>query len=272
MEVWWETKEDCLWLVYYFIFVSPLHSFLIAYLERQGKQVTPSKAIIFIASLTLMSSFLPLLVRKKLQESNPYRILGISRYGNKYTWAQQYAHLKQYFTSGQMTQEVWSVFDNAYDIIYDDSTRRAMDVWGPNFKELMRVDMPYNLGLFYLLWFVGIYTCTVGRKYASARDFSIAGLLAVLVFEMCVRFVGYNPLFFFMPQTTPFEMIMLLHSLFPAWLFGYGSFKRIFFLDMVQHKNDCLQYAFQNNLKTLQELEKMKLDIIKLKETKEQED
>ncbi|EQC38560.1 hypothetical protein SDRG_04265 [Saprolegnia diclina VS20] len=269
MEVWWETKEDCLWLVYYLVFIAPLHALLIGYLERQGKQVTPSKAIIWIASLALMSTFLPLLVRKKLSESSPYRLLSVSRYGPKYVWAQQYSHLKQYFTSGQMSPDIWAVFDAAYDKLYDDGTRRAFEVWGPNFETLLSAHMPYNLALFYVLWLVGIYATTVGRKYAHARDLATAGLLVVLVFEMSIRFMGYNPLFMLLPQTTPNEMILLVHALFPAWVLGYTSFKRIFFVDMLQHKNDCLEYALATNEKTKKALESMRVEIRKLKDTKE---
>ncbi|OQR99213.1 hypothetical protein ACHHYP_20321 [Achlya hypogyna] len=267
MEIWWESKEDCLWLVYYMAFVGPLHTLLIMYLERQGKLVTPSKAMIFIGSLTLMSAFLPLLVRKKIAETSPYRILSVHRYGgNKYAWAQQYGYLKQYFASGQMSAETWQVFDSAYDKIYDDSTRQMMDVWGPNYATLLRVDMPYNIGLFYVLWIVGIYATTAGRKYTQARDLATGGLLIVLVFEMSIRFMGYNPQFYIMPQTTPYELIMLVHALFPAWIFGYASFKRIFFVDMLQHKQACLQYTLANNKKTLQSLGGMRQVIASMKE------
>ncbi len=38
----------------------------------------------------------------------------------------------------------------------------------------------------------------------------------------------------------------ILRSLYPAWLFSYASSKRMFFVDMLKHKQDCLLHALRN--------------------------
>ncbi|KAF0710183.1 Aste57867_5634 [Aphanomyces stellatus] len=271
MQLWQEAKEDCLWLAYYLCFIGPMHTILVTYLEYRGKRISTTNALFSILSLTLFSTFLPLYVRQSLQKESPYRLLGVSRYGNKYSWAQTYGMWKKRFTDGQLHQYEWAKLDAAYDMLYDGNVRRAFDTWGPDFQVHTADDMPFNVGLYFLLWSAGVYITTAGRKYQTGRDMSIAALLVMLVLEMTVRMFNYDPRLFVLSQTTPYEVVMAAHmyvpalpprvmypsSIFPACLLGYNSFKRVVFVDMLKHKNDCLQYALRNNEKTLADLRAM---------------
>ncbi|ETV91580.1 hypothetical protein H310_13953 [Aphanomyces invadans] len=254
VQVWTEAKEDSLWLVYFVGFIMPLHSLLVMYLESRGKRISSSHVLMWISSLTLFSTLLPLLVRQRIQAQSPYRLLGVSRYTDAYTWAQVYAAFKQHFTEGKLAPEAWSQVDAAYDILYDQRTRQAHDAWGPDFQVQLQKDMAFNVGLYYMIWTVGVYIATAGRKYQTGRDLSIAALLVTLVFELTVRFFSYDPRITLLAQTTPYELVMALHVIFPACLLGYNSWKRLVFVDMLQHRNACLQFALRNNEATRRKL------------------
>ncbi|ETV81117.1 hypothetical protein, variant 2 [Aphanomyces astaci] len=211
MQVWTEAKEDCMWLVYYLCFIAPMHSLLVKYLESRGKRISSGQVMAWIAAFTLFSMFLPLIVRGRIQSQSPYRLLGVSRYGDAYSWAQVYAALKQRYVDGKLSPEEWTQVDAAYDILYDPHVRRAHDGWGPDFQVQLQKDMLFNVALFYMLWAVGVFIATAGRKYQSGRDLAVAALLVTLVFEVSVRFFSYDPRLTLLSQATPFELVMALH-------------------------------------------------------------
>ncbi|RHY07835.1 hypothetical protein DYB25_007862 [Aphanomyces astaci] len=198
------------------------------------------------------------------------KVIPVSRYGDAYSWAQVYAALKQRYVDGKLSPEGWTQIDAAYDILYDPHVRRAHDGWGPDFQVQLQKDMLFNVALFYMLWAVGVFIATAGRKYQSGRDLAVAALLVVryqklaktsiwecmwfvwqtLVFEVSVRFFSYDPRLTLLSQATPFELVMALHIIFPASLLGYTSYKRLLFVDMLKHRHDCLSLALRTNEET----------------------
>ncbi|KAF0746535.1 hypothetical protein AaE_008084 [Aphanomyces astaci] len=247
MQVWTEAKEDCMWLVYYLCFIAPMHSLLVKYLESRGKRISSGQVMAWIAAFTLFSMFLPLVntphhfvycsyvLRLSVDASSLKAPIDfwayVSRYGDAYSWAQVYAALKQRYVDGKLSPEGWTQIDAAYDILYDPHVRRAHDGWGPDFQVQLQKDMLFNVALFYMLWAVGVFIATAGRKYQSGRDLAVAALLVVryqklaktsiwecmwfvwqtLVFEVSVRFFSYDPRLTLLSQATPFELVMALH-------------------------------------------------------------
>merc|ERR1712232_1394793 len=74
---------------------------------------------------------------------------------------------------------------------------------------------------------------TLGKKSGDARQWVFTGLIVMLGIEMTMMMSQGNPLpQSIFPQTTEYEVVWLLHSLFPAFMNGCRSMGSYLYVDL----------------------------------------
>lgn len=66
-----------------------------------------------------------------------------------------------------------------------------------------------HVGVFYLVWAVAVYSLTYPLESRRARSWTSTLLILIFGFDFAVRFVYYDPAISLLPQTTPYELLIL---------------------------------------------------------------
>lgn len=108
-----------------------------------------------------------------------------------------------------------------------------------------------EIGIFYLTWAMLAYILTLGKSSANSRNWIYTGQIVMLVVEVSLMFQDVKLPEWFFPSVTEYEIIWLLHSLFPAYMNGcrcLGSFLFVDLDDMT--RNLLLELKNQNDVRT----------------------
>lgn len=172
---------------------------------------------------------------------NHYARLGVSRNSNPLEIKRAYKKLSLALhpdknPSPDAAEEFHNV-KTAYETLMDMEFREVYNKFGDaGIKANKRFDETQFLievGVYYLTWGVMAYVLTLGKRSGDARQWVFTGLIVMLVVEMAVMMSQGNPLpSSIFPQTTEYELVWLLHALFPAFMNGCRSMGSYLFVDL----------------------------------------
>merc|ERR1712174_121059 len=110
-----------------------------------------------------------------------------------------------------------------------------------------------ELGIFYLTWAVLTFILTLGKKNnGDARQWIYTGLIFMLIVEVALM-TSTNPDGssslppWFFPTNTEYELIWLLHSLFPAFMNGCRSLGAYLYVDLELQTKQLLMALQEQN-------------------------
>jgi hypothetical protein len=88
-------------------------------------------------------------------------------------------------------------------------------------------------GIFYITWGMMAFMLTLGKKSGDARNWTFTGLVVMLVLEITLMTSQTNPLpSWLFPTSTEYEVVWLMHSLFPAFMNGCRSLGAYLYVDL----------------------------------------
>ena len=125
----------------------------------------------------------------------------------------------------------------AYDVIMDLELREVYNKFGKEgIKSNKRYDETQFLletAIYYVSYGMIAFLLTMGKKSGEARNWTLTGLMAMLVVEVALMTSQTNPLpTWLFPTVTEHEVVWLLHSLFPAFMNGCRSLGAYLFVDL----------------------------------------
>jgi len=148
--------------------------------------------------------------------------------------------------------EEFLAMKTAYETLMDMELREVYNKFGADgIKSNKRYDetqLLIEVGVYYLTWGVMSYVLTLGKKSGDARQWIFTGLIVMLVVEIAVMTSQGNPLpASIFPQTTEYEVVWLLHSLFPAFLNGCRSMGSYLYVDLDEQTRQLLLALQEQN-------------------------
>lgn len=177
-----------------------------------------------------------------MQQKGPnyYVQLGVTRASNPLEIKRAYKKLSlQLHPDKNPSPDAVDQFDavkQAYDGLMDLELREVYNKFG---KEGIQANKRYNetqflmeVAIFYVTWGLMAFMLTIGKKSGDARNWTFTGMVAMLVVEVAL-ISSPNPLpTWFLPQSTEYEVVWLLHSLFPAFMNGCRSLGAYLYVDL----------------------------------------
>lgn len=172
---------------------------------------------------------------------NYYAVLGVSRSSNPLEIKRAYRKLSlEVHPDKNPSPEASDQFDKikkAYDTLMDMEFREVYNKFGDEgIKANKRYDETQfliELGVFYVTWGFMIFMLTLGKRNSDARNWTFTGLLVMLVLEVTIMTTVGNPFpTWLFPTWAEFEVVWLLHSLFPAFMNGCRSLGAYLYVDL----------------------------------------
>mmetsp|Transcript_10218 Transcript_10218/g.14955 ORF Transcript_10218/g.14955 Transcript_10218/m.14955 type:complete len:362 (+) Transcript_10218:317-1402(+) len=187
---------------------------------------------------------------------NHYQLLGVDRESNPLAIKRAYKKLSLTLHPDKNPSPTASdEFDRvkqAYDILMDMEFREVYNKFGQDgINSNKRFDEStffMELGIFYLTWGMMAYVLTLGKKSGDARQWTFTGLIIMLVIEISIMTSQTNPLpTALFPTWTEYEVVWLLHTLFPAFMNGCRSLGSYLYVDLDKQARQLLLALQEQN-------------------------
>jgi len=187
---------------------------------------------------------------------NHYSLLGVTRDSNPLEIKRAYKKLSlQLHPDKNPSPNASHEFDKvkqAYDVLMDMELRDVYNKFGQegiqSNKRYSESQFFMELGVFYVTWGMLAYVLTLGKSNGDARQWTFTGMIVMLVAEITIMTSTTNPLPTSMfPTWTEYEVVWLLHSLFPAFMNGCRSLGSYLYVDLDKQTRQLLLALQEQN-------------------------
>jgi DnaJ domain len=202
--------------------------------------IRPSNSIFLLTSLGL-----------ELSQRGPnfYARLGVTRNSNPLEIKRAYKRMSlELHPDKNPSPDASDQFDRikkAYDILMDLELREVYNKFGKegidSNKRYDETQFLLEAAIFYVTWGLMAFLLTLGKKSGDARNWTLTGLIVMMVLEVTIMTSHGNPLpVWLFPTWTEHEFIWLLHSLFPAYMNGCRSLGSYLYVDLDAQQRQLL--------------------------------
>lgn len=140
---------------------------------------------------------------------------------------------------------------DASDVLMDSELKDVYNRFGEEgIKANKRVDeyrMLLEIAIFYAAWGIMAFMLTLGKASASARQWVFTGMIVMLVVEVMLMLQEVALPDWFLPQSTEHELVLLMHSLFPAYLNGCRCIGGYLYVDLDEQTRQLLLALHEQN-------------------------
>ena len=190
------------------------------------------------------------------QGPNHYQILDVTRESNPLEIKRAYKKLGlKLHPDKNPSPDAADEFDRvkqAYDVLMDLELRDVYNKFGKvgidNNKRYSETQFLIEVAIFYVSWAVMAFLLTMGKKSGQARDWIFTGLIVMLVVEVVVMTSQTNPLpTYLFPTMTEYDLVRIMHSIFPAFMNGCRSLGAYLFVDVDEQLRQFLLALQEQN-------------------------
>jgi DnaJ domain len=240
-------SEDVISLLFYVLLVYPICNWILTP-NRFPKKKSIMYAIAFLSFIALSK----LGLEWKERGPNYYQLLEVSREASPLEIKRAYKKLGLELhpdknPNNPEAAEQFSAMKNAYDVLMDQEFRDIYNKLGPEaIKSKRRVDetqLLLEIAIYYITWGVLAYVLTLGKSGSSARSYIYTGQIALLILEVSSMSMtqGQSMLpSWFLPSMTDHEVILILRTIFPAFLNGCRSICGFLYVDIEKQTRDLM--------------------------------
>mmetsp|Transcript_22402 Transcript_22402/g.32125 ORF Transcript_22402/g.32125 Transcript_22402/m.32125 type:complete len:354 (+) Transcript_22402:52-1113(+) len=234
-----DASDDLSGLGGFFFYVFIIHP-CTAWILRPGRferKKSIMYAIAFLAAVAAIKSG----VEMQARGPNHYQKLGVSRASNplaiKRAYKKKSLELHPDKNKAEDASDQFDAIKQAYDVLMDMELREVYNKFGDegikNNKRYNENQFLVEVGIFYVTWGLMAFMLTLGKKSGEARNWTFTGLVVMLVLEIAIISSSGNPLpSWLFPTWTEYEIVWLLHSLFPAFMNGCRSLGAFLYVDL----------------------------------------
>lgn len=251
------SNDDLSSLSHFFFYIFIVHP-ATAWILKPGRFERKKSILYAIAFLAALASIKTGL---EFQQKGPnyYTLLGVNRSSNPLEIKRAYKKLSlQLHPDKNPSPTASDEFDNvkrAYDTLIDMEMRDVYNKFGDEgIRSNKRFDETrffLELGIYYLTWAVLSFVLTLSKKgNGDARQWIYTGMIFMLIAEVYLMTAtdGSSSLpSWFLPQNTEYEVIWLLHSLFPAFMNGCRSLGSYLYVDLDEKTRQLLLALQEQN-------------------------
>lgn len=201
---------------------------------------------------------------------NYYHLLSVTRSSNPLEIKRAYKRLSlQLHPDKNPSPDAVEQFDNikqAYDTLMDLEFRDVYNKFGKEgLKNNKRYDETHFLletAIYYVAYGMLAFMLTLGKKTGEARNWIFTGLLAMMVTEVVIMTSAKNPFPAWMfPQMTEHDFVLLMKSLFPAFMNGCRSLGAFLYVDMDAQTRQLLLALQEQNKDVLLVLREVQIGV-----------
>lgn len=223
----------------FFFYVFLVHP-ITAWILRPGRferKKSIMYAIAFLAALAAVKTGLEI----QQQGPNYYQILDVTRGSNPLEIKRAYKKLGlKLHPDKNPSPDAADEFDRvkqAYDVLMDLELRDVYNKFGKvgvaDNKRYSETQFLIEVAIFYVSWAVMAFLLTMGKKSGQARDWTFTGMIVMLVVEVVLMTSQTNPIpTWLFPTVTEYDLVRIMHSLFPAFMNGCRSLGSFLFVDV----------------------------------------
>jgi len=206
----------------------------------------------------LVFPFVSIFAGLEMQQRGPnyYSMLGVTRSSNPLEIKRAFKKLSlQLHPDKNPSPDANDQFDaikQAYDTLMDLEFRDVYNKFGAaGIKANKRFDeMQFLLevAIYYMAYGMMAFILTLGKRSGEARNWILTGLMSMLVIEVAVMTAQTNPIPpWLAPRMTEYDIVWLMHTLFPAFMNGCRSLGSYLYVDLeAQTRTFLLALSEQN--------------------------
>ena len=187
---------------------------------------------------------------------NYYSMLGVTRSSNPLEIKRAFKKLSlQLHPDKNPSPDANTQFDTvkqAYDVLMDLEFREVYNKFGAaGIKANKRFDehqFLLEVAIYYISYGMLAFILTMGKRCGDARNWTLTGLMSMLVIEVAVMTSQTNPIpAWLAPRLTEYEVVWLMHTLFPAFMNACRSLGSYLYVDIeAQTRQFLLALSEQN--------------------------
>jgi len=238
----------------FFFYVFLVHP-ITAWILRPGRFERKKSilyAIAFLAALAAVKTGLEI----QQQGPNHYQILDVTRESNPLEIKRAYKKLGlKLHPDKNPSPDAADEFDRvkqAYDVLMDLELRDVYNKFGKegvtNNKRYSETQFLIEVAIFYVSWAVMAFLLTMGKKSGQARDWTFTGMIVMLAVEVVVMTSQTNPIpSWLFPTVTEYDLVRIMHSIFPAFMNGCRSLGSFLFVDVDEQLRQFLLALQEQN-------------------------
>lgn len=238
----------------FFFYVFLVHP-ITAWILRPGRferKKSIMYAIAFLAALAAIKTGLEI----QQQGPNHYQILDVTRESNPLEIKRAYKKLGlKLHPDKNPSPDAADEFDRvkqAYDVLMDLELREVYNKFGKegiaNNKRYSETQFLIEVAIFYVSWAVMAFLLTMGKKSGQARDWTFTGMIVMLIVEVVVMTSQTNPIpSWLFPTLTEYDLVRIMHSIFPAFMNGCRSLGSFLFVDVDEQLRQFLLALQEQN-------------------------
>lgn len=215
-------------------------------------------SIILNSDFLNCSNFHQLTSGLEIQQQGPnhYQILDVTRESNPLEIKRAYKKLGlKLHPDKNPSPDAADEFDRvkqAYDVLMDLELRDVYNKFGKegiqNNKRYSETQFLIEVAIFYVSWAVMAFLLTMGKKSGQARDWTFTGMIVMLVVEVVVMTSQTNPIpSWLFPTLTEYDLVRIMHSIFPAFMNGCRSLGSFLFVDVDEQLRQFLLALQEQN-------------------------
>jgi hypothetical protein len=194
----------------------------------------------------------------EMQQRGPnyYTMLGVTRSSNPLEIKRSFKKLSlQLHPDKNPSPNAADQFDamkQGYDVLMDMEFREVYNKFGAAGikanKRFNENQFLLEVAIYYVSYGMMAFILTWGKKSGEARNWTLTGLMAMLVIEVAIMTSQTNPVpEWLAPRLTEYEIVWLMHSLFPAFMNGCRSLGAYLYVDVeAQTRQFLLALSEQN--------------------------
>ena len=153
--------------------------------------------------------------------------------------------------------------------LMDPDLRETYNKFGPegiknNRRANDEMTMLIEIAVYYATWGMLAYVLTLGKSSSVARNWIFTGQIVMLISEVSLMLTqgeGASLPEWVFPYTTEHELVLIMHSLFPAYLNGCRCLGGFLYVDMDEQNRKMVEAISEQNKDILMVLRDIQVNI-----------
>jgi len=239
---------------------------LVTLLMRQG---TRKQALWQSLALVVVGLAIKLGTEMKGAPSNFYTIMEVGRQSSPTEIRKSYKSISKRLhpdkNPSKDAEEQFQIVKNAYDILMDESKRDIYNRFGPTSLSFDprqdELKLLSGVGVAYLFWIVTAYISTMPIAARASRTWVAIVGIVILVIEVALCLTESTIPSWMPKYMTEAELVLLLHTIFPAFIVGLRCLAESLYVDIDQATKDLLEKVLERGSE-LEEMQKKLQEVL----------